>query len=140
MAVSTQRLMLIILSINMLIGVVGEIYLNPTGYNSNNNPLGTEKQLQEQYQKDYYSETGIFGTLKASADRIYENTIGNVITWGKILINMFLKGINPFSFTPADFTDQIEKMFATVLVFARTLMVAFVMLEGYMLFKNRKTS
>ena len=136
--ISSQRLMLIIIALNMLIGFTGEIYHNPTGYSSTTATI--EQALMEEYEQEFQSEEGLWGTVKATANKIYENTIGNVVSWGRIIFKVFIDGINPFSFTASDFSHPVEKQFANILVLFRSLMTAILILEGYMIFKNKKSS
>jgi hypothetical protein len=136
--ISSQRLMLIIIVLNMMLGFVGEIYHNPTGYSDTTATV--EQQLLEEYEAEYKSDEGLWGTVKATANKIYENTIGNVVSWGNIIFKVFINGLNPFSFTASDFNHPVEKAFANLLVLFRSLMTAILILEGYMIFKNKKSS
>lgn len=138
-SVSSYRLLLIIFTVNFLIGIAGEIYMNPTGYTSDNS-FSTRQELYNTYEEEVHSDIGIWGTIKASAERLYDNTIGNAIKWGSVLIKIFLAGLNPFSFTAGDFTHELEKIIANVLVLARSGMMAFLILDAYFIFKNKKTN
>lgn len=134
----TQRLIMIIISINLIIGFVDSINDSPTTWNSNQ--IGTEIDLMEEQEAEFESEEGVWGSVKSSEDRIYENTIGSPIKWGWVLLKTFTRALNPFSFSPSDFETDSEKALAWVLTFFRCLMIMLVSIEGYMFFKNKKNS
>lgn len=137
--ISSQRLLMIIIGINLIIGITAEMYAHPTTW-ENVTQLNTEKDIASDVEQDFVSEEGIWGNVKSTASRLYEGTIGSTIKWGSGLIKIFARGINPFSFSSKDFDTQIEKTIADIIVYIRFLMTILIVFEIYQVFKNRKAS
>lgn len=134
--ISTQRLILIILFMNIAIGIAGSIYQNPTFYEEDY--FYEDNTLYENYGtnfKDSDTHSGI-----VNREQQYEVSIGNSIEWGEITLNILWNGLNPFSFTANDFNSDIEKVFANVLILFRSLMYIIIIIEVYMFFKNKKNT
>lgn len=137
MAISTQRLLLIVLLLNFTLGLVSAFDHNPDSFNIN--MLGNTNERLEEQEVNMYSEDGKYGSIK-NQDNKLEDSAGNSIGWGIALINIFLRGVNPLSIHPDQFEHQMEKAVAYFLIFLRTGLMMLLALEAYMLLKNRKTS
>lgn len=133
---STQRLIMIIIGINIIIGLVGAIYNEPTVYSSNRFTEAID--YNEQFGKDLDSEDKYSGTTNRDYDS--ETTIGNSITTGSIIWDVFWTGLYPLSVHPSMFETQIEKIFANILIIFRALMWILIGVELYLFIKNKKTS
>jgi hypothetical protein len=134
--ISTQRLLMIVIGINLIIGLAGSIYVNPALYDSSH--LSVEQSLYEQYGSEFANDDPFSGVT--NRDSLQESSIGNSLSWGKILLDIFLNGINPFSFKPNDFNTAIEQIVAQILVLFRSLMYILLIVEIIMFFKNKKSS
>lgn len=139
MAISTQRLALVFFCINLIIGVVSQIYFDPDASNFDIGTVTMHDQLMEQYENEMYDDSGILGGLRNKVFQTAES-VGNVVKWGRIILNIALDGINPFSISYADFDTTLEKVGVFMLSMFRVLMWIVVAIEGYMFFINRKTS
>lgn len=137
--ISSQRIITMIIGINLIIGMIMTGYNNPTEYN--NEAVQNEISFIENSQNEYTDEdTGVWGTVKAGAGRLYENTIGNVIKWGYIILSVFIRGINPLSINAGMFENQVLKLIANMILFTRSIMVLVVIFEIYLVFKNKKAT
>lgn len=136
--ISTQRLIMLVIGINLLIGMVGEIWVNPTGYTTSQQ-LEVEIDKMEDLEVNLESEEGIWGSVKQSAGQ-EETTIGSAINWGYSILGVFIRGINPLSIHPSMFTNTIEQVFAWFLIFFRSLIATILGIELYLVYKNKKTS
>lgn len=137
--IGTHRLLLLLIAINMVTGFAMEIYHDPT--NENNDQITTEQQLMEQYEEEIQSNEGIWGGVKRRASDLFENTIGNPIKWGYTILKIFIRGLNPFSFSASDFTHPIEQAIANILILFRSLLMGVVVgVSAYMFFKNKSTN
>lgn len=138
MALLTHRLLIIVVLINIMIGIGMEAYYSPSTFVSAN--INTEIDIMEENEQDFESDDSIWGSVKTTGNRLYENTIGSPIKWGWNILKVFTRAINPFSFTPGDFTDPVEKVMAWVIMLFRSLMTTIIIIEAYMFFKSGKTS
>lgn len=137
--ISTHRLLLILVAINMVIGFAMQIYYDPLS--SNTDQVTVEQQLLEQYEQEMESQEGTWGSIKRTTSQLWENTIGNPIKWGWTILKIFWRGINPLSFTPDDFTHPMEQAMAQGIVLFRSLLMGVVVgLSAYMLYKNKATN
>lgn len=135
---STHRLLIMLIAMNMMIGIAVSIYNSPQTLDTKQMEVENEKlEESEEYAEE---EQSIWGSIKASAEKGYESTIGNPIRWGWTILRIFIRGINPFSFMPSDFTNEIEQEIARVLILIRSLITTITIIEGYMVFKNDKQS
>lgn len=136
--ISSQRLFLLLIGLNLLVGMAAEVYHDPVS--DNVDQVTVETQLMEQYETEFQSQEGIWGSVKATADRIWESTIGSPIRWGWTLLKLLVRGLNPFSFSASDFVNPVEQEIARYLIFFRSALMTIVILEGYLLFKNKKAT
>lgn len=140
--ITSQRILIIFFTINVLIGIATHIYLNPTlsSYVGNGEVVFGQEQTNVESQVDQYgSDDTLYSGIK-NKDYITETTVGNPITWTQIIFDVLNKGFNPFAITPSDYDTYIENAFAWLLNFVKSIFSLIAILEIYMLFKNRKTS
>lgn len=135
---STQRIIILCITLNLLLGIVTIIYDNPNSSITSN--IDTEIEQGEERERDVESESGIFGVVKSTILRPVESSIGNPLKWGFNILSVFIKAINPFSFGASTFNTQQEQIIARVIMFFRTILVTIVAVEMYSYFKNRKVS
>lgn len=134
--ISTQRLLMITIGINLLIGLVSAAYGNITAFDEDDfttQICGIEDKVNQFDSSDEYS-----GVTNREFQQ--ETSIGNPISWGKVLLDTFRCGLNPFGFTANDFEHTMEKMVAFIIMLFRSLMWILLILEIYLLFKNKKAS
>lgn len=134
--ISTQRLIMIVVLINLMTGIVGNIYIKPTTYD--NNIIAGEEDYSQQYSENLLQEDKYSGIRNRGYDS--EQSIGNSITLGSNIWDIIIDGVNPLSVHPNMFESDIEKMFAIILSMFRLLLGIILIVEIYMIFKNRKQS
>lgn len=135
---STQRIIILCLTMNMLLGIVTLIYSDTNADISE--IIDTEISKSDERERDVESESGIFGVVKSTILRPVESSIGNPLKWGFNILGILLKAISPFSFGSATFSTPQEQMIARVIMFFRTILVTITIVEIYSYFKNRKVS
>lgn len=135
--INTQRLILIVLTVNLIIGISQSAYANITTYSADY--IRNELQLYESYEQQFTDDDIIYGGLK-NKETLTDPTIGSSLNWGKILLDVFVYGINPFSINSNMFETYIEQMFADLLMTFRLFMWVLLGVEGYFVIKNKKTN
>lgn len=139
MGISTQRLIIIVVLMNLLIGVVGEMYYEPDSFNTQK--VEDEIGYLEQKEVEMESEEGLWGSVKSTASRIYESTIGDPIKWGGTIASIFIRGINPFYKAGIEYTNNEAETFTIYMIgFLRTLIYLVLIVEMYFVWKNKKTT
>lgn len=137
--ISTQKIIAMIILVNIIMAIA--IEFSRRDENSNYlQIIDAETNSIETSQEEFESEEGIWGSIKSEASQVYEGTIGNVIKWGKVIVDIFLKGLNPFSIRPSQYNNNLEKLVAYLILIARLIMVVIVMVEIYSYFKNKKAT
>lgn len=137
--ISTQKIVVLILMIQILIGIAME--LNAKGIDGT--PLAKTNDtitISDAEVENFKSDEGIWGSIKNEANQLYESTIGNVMEWGATALNVLLKGLNPFSINSSQYDTNIEKLIATIILVIRSFMTTIVIFEGYSYFKNKKAT
>lgn len=137
MAVSTHRLILMFVMLNLIIGIAGTAYYSPRSRNTN--VITEYTDLGGEWEDELTSEDAKWGTAKSTSNQFTETTVGNTFTIGKFIWNVFWMGINPFSIRPSMVDTDIEKIIAYILEWFRSLLMIVIALEAYFVFKNRKT-
>lgn len=136
--ISTQRIMLIILGLSILIGIAGSIYNNVYEY-TDNQDHANKITIIEGAETEFQTEENTWGGVKTSTVTD-QKTIGSGVGWGKIILDIFTIGLNPFSIKPNNYNTYIEQKIAFNLLFLRMMMIALFMFEFVTWVKNRKTS
>lgn len=136
MTISTQRLAIIIILINIFIGIcIGLFHETKSTYDIT--LITTQTATIETAEAEFGDEDKIYN-LQNTEDT--ENTIGNPIVMSHSFWTILWNGINPLSFTPSDFDNEVEKIFASILTLFRSIATLVLMLELYLIFKNKKTT
>ena len=132
MGLTTQRLLVIIIALNLFTQVGIEIY---NGNSLNFDRFETDRQLNEEIAQTQFESSTSFQTNTEIG-----NTIGNTLKMGWNVLSIFAKGLIPYPFNIGDFDTQIEQGVAAVLIMFKSIALALISLEVYMLIKNKKTS
>lgn len=134
--ITSQRLLIILIVINLLVGIGGAIYQekNDINYEQLNNQTAT----LENYNIELGQEEN--SIAQQSQYQLQEGTFGNGLRMSAKIFYLFAAGLRPFPFEKDTFGTFIEQIIAAALVFLKGLMYALAGMELYMLIKNRKTS
>lgn len=136
MGVSTHRFIAMFILINICIGLALTIYTDPTTVTTT---VFTESiDEQEQYEQDIQTDEGIYGTVKSSADRQQEAHVGNPLIWGWRILKLFIYSLYPFGLIHFTYSTTIELFIAIIITLFRTIVMSMAIVEGYMLFINKK--
>ena len=134
---SSQRLLLIVIGINLIIGLVSTIWLNPATYNED--ILSNENALYEAYVLEVKDDDPYSGVT--NRDFQQETSIGNSISLGSVIWDIFTNSLVPWSIRGSHFTNSFEQIAANALVFFRSTLGILLFFDLIiMVIKNRKTS
>lgn len=131
----TQNLLIFIIAFNLLTGAIMEFAISPTATQSSsiNNFISDSQTFGGQVQNESaYS-------VPQSATYI-EPTFGSGISMGKKLFDVFLKGITPIALQGTTPSNNLEQVFLWGLQIFQGVMYMMILLEAYLVFKNRKSS
>lgn len=134
--INTQKLLIIILLMNLVIGLTTDIYKNPSDYT--NNRIDNEIDSRTDFASNVKTEET--APSLHSATVLLENTVTNTVRMGTILFRVFIEGLNPFPISRNLVRTDFEKNIYTGLQYFRALMYILIATEIYMVFKNRKTN
>ena len=134
MGLSTQRLMILVLAINLMISVAYGIYENPT--------LFDESAVSGMVDVGNRLSTDISGesTSIQPENLQVEGSFGNAIRMGTTLFKLFIRGMNPFPFNEDTYTDPLDIIIAWGLMIFRVFIYVLISIELYMILKNRKAT
>lgn len=135
--ISTQRIILLFILMNLLVGIGGTIHNNPTAFNFNK--INEEININEELVNEYTDENTKTGGIPSEDTSGEGKSIGNMFKMGLITWEVIIRAIWPFSVYP-NYPTVIENIIATLILYFRLLGSVLVGLELYLLFKNRKTS
>lgn len=136
---SVQRFVIIMLVINLMIGIAGDIYYNPHILRSNQ--ITTEQSIAENYEVDLKKEDGITGLIKARVTQFWdESPLATPFRVAVTVFKIFARGINPFSLTSTQFDNTMEKIMAWSLIWFRSTFWVLLALEIYMFRTNKKAT
>jgi hypothetical protein len=135
--ISTQRLLLMFLMINVIVGIVDVSYYNPLSYdNQFLDGITTDlDEFSENIQKEDSIWGGILGKL---IDAV--STIVNGVRLGFLLLYFFFKIMIPWPIARLTSYSAIELMIVDFINLFRLLMTLLAGLEIYNLFKNKKAT
>lgn len=136
--ISTQRLLIMVISLNLLMGTLAELFMEPTQFPTNQ--LTTEAQFAKDYENEFESDSGIWASIKSTTTNIWEGTIGNPIKWGYTILRIFVRSALPLPFNESMFETQQEKYIAEGFNWFIHILQIVLIIEAYMVFKNKKTS
>lgn len=135
---STQRFILIMLALNLIVGVASEMYYNTQTYNTTQ--YSTETTLAENSENELKKEDGAAGLVKLTATRVWESPLATPIRVAITLFKIFARGLIPFSILPSQFTSEPEHTLAWILVWFRSMFWVVIAIEIYMIRTNKKVS
>lgn len=128
---------MIVIGINFLIGIVGGLYFNIDQYS--NEVVKNQLTFYDTYEGQYQDEDIIYSGVK-NKETLTDPSIGSSLNWGKVILDIFLYGINPFSINSSQFETYVEQIFADMLSMFRSFMWIILAIEIYMVIKNKKSS
>lgn len=133
---STQKLIITIFLINLFIGMAHSAY-ETTTYDSTflDNKVGQYDEFTDQFENEDQNEPS------KDTNDFSDNSYGSTISWGRIIFKTFVDGINPFSTSQTStYETDLEKNIMDALSVFRVLMYIIIIVELYMLIKNKKNS
>lgn len=134
MATSTQRLMLIILVLNLVIGLAGAIYKQET---YTDEILTPDEEIAQAMGENIINPANLGGGF---SNDIYGGSVGNPFQWGRGLWNIFWYGVTPFPFITAMFSTTTEAAIASGLLLFRLWSYVIIGLEFFLIMKNKKST
>lgn len=137
--ITSQRLIIIFVLFNILTGIVATIYSNPTAGSTDKTQIITEADNLQNTAGGSMTDNNLYGGI-SNTNLVGETSIGNPLGWGTILINVFAKGFNPIAILPNQTLTEIENIFIVLLGLMKAFINVILILEIYMIFKNKKTS
>ena len=136
MALSTQRLIIMFISLNMLLGMSLEFYYHPTEFTTIQTDI--DIAMMEQYEERFTDEsTWYSGIPTAITDFVIG--VGSVSKWALEILWIFAKGINPLNIPRSLAKTTLERAIVDVITFFRAFMMIVAMLEAFFLYYSRKT-
>lgn len=132
--VSTQNLIMVLIAINLCVGM---------GLHAENNPdvfefIDTDTENQQGEEINEYLQAEETNRRPSATTQLEDASKGNALTMGGQIFNIFLDGLSPFPIKRDMVDTQIEKMLVTLLNFFKYLMWALILIELYMVYKNKK--
>lgn len=135
--ISTQKLIILVIGLNLICGLAS-IFTNETAQ---------EYDTRLQNISDIYEEEARLGSTNDSVrghlggENIQETgLLSNPLVQGTTIWNILGSGINPFSINPADFNTNLEKTIAWGIGFIRTILNLILILEFYLIIRNKKNT
>lgn len=135
--ITSQRLMIIVIIMNMMLGWAAAIYVTPTVYNRGDF-IDSINFLKDWDDKTNTEEIKYSGAKRPDTQE--EPTVMNTFTWGLTMLGVFINGINPLSINRLQFDTTLERIAADLLVLIRLLFTSLMIFEAYLIFKNKKAS
>ena len=113
MTVSTHRMLLILITMNMVIGALAGAYMDISGTNSIDDML-TQSDLYYDNFNDMYDEAITDGDIiTADQTTIKDTTYLSTAGTGSIIFKSLSYGLNPFSILPGQYTTVPEQYIAS---------------------------
>lgn len=136
--ISSQRLIMIFILINIVAGIGVSIYAQPNTYDETQTL--EHITINEQYESEFKEDNTKYGGTSVEDDAGEGKTVGNVMKMGSMLWDITINSLNPFSVNRTMFTTSLERIIADILVLFRILGTILMSIELYLLFKNRKAT
>lgn len=136
--ISTQRLIIIMLMINVVVGIVDLTYYSPTQYQTT--PFDSINNQLDAFQQKAQEEETTWGGLFSGAVNVLEVTVINPLRFGYTLLRFLWKAFIPFSILPTGNETPVENVVITVIILFRSLLALIMGIEIYLFFKNKKTT
>ena len=132
--INTHRIIAILLVINIFNSLALEMYQNPTTYSTS---------VFESSESDYKNETNYLKDVTANPERQdleTEGTILDTMKFGLKVVKIVARGINPFSINRTQTDTWVEKIILDIMSLFKFLFAILLIIEVYMIIKNKKTS
>lgn len=137
--ISTFRLLILIIVLNVLITLLGTIYWDPTLVDYS--IIDQSQSNLNVYENDINSDEFGTGSVKTTDLKISDTSYGNLFAWTKMLFSFVSKAFIPWSINASQFNGHIEKMIAWSIIFFRSLLyIIFAWDIVINVIKNKKTS
>lgn len=137
--ISTQRLIIISLLINVMMGLVHGIWLGDGEYDQNF-IINTDIDNLEDYEQEYIQEDKLeLGSTVGTYTG--DTSLGDKLSWGNLDWSLvFKEGIQPWSFKPSDFNTVPEQIGAMILVVFRSMWFILIGFEVFLIWWAKKTT
>lgn len=135
---STQRLIIVAVLLNLMVGLGIEIY-NDTGITSQQEMNNTITQLEE-IEGIAKSNDTEFGNVQGTGTTLAQENVGSALELGKIIWRILFKGLNPLDMTPWKYENNIESGIIWTMMLARGFVNLILIIELYMVLINKKQS
>lgn len=131
---STQRLLIMLISINLIISMAIGITINPRNF--------SDSDVTDYSNRLDYNALNLIGEEEStSAESLNEEgTFGSAGSMGKNVFSLFIKGLDPLPFKNIAHEDDVIKIIIILLTLFRALIGIIIILEVIMLLKNSKSS
>lgn len=130
---SSQRLITLLIAFNLIIGIIVGIHNN-----TNFNDLDDDMSVYDNYVSEFMNDDLYSGVQ--NKNQIKDITIGNTLSWGRIVVSILLAGINPLSIQNLTTETQFENILLNIFTIFRIIVFIFLILEIYFIIKNRKNT
>lgn len=134
MGVSTQRLLMVVIAINLVLSLSYAIYETPRTIDYG--LFGETIDLGGNTATSVEGE----GSSVAPESLQEEGSFTNALRMGSIIFTLFVRGMIALPFNTAGLGSGLEKMIVFGLLLFKSLMYMLLVIEIYMLFKNKKSS
>lgn len=134
---STQKILLIILAINIILGIITQIYIDVDNFSEE--IIENEAEYLQGLETDFEDEETLYGGL-SNENYQEQQVIGNKLKWSKLIFKGLFRGLVPFY--PREYSPEtnIEIILKNGFILLRVFMYMLVALEVYMFLVNKKTS
>jgi len=132
MGVSTQRLLILVIGINLILSLSFAIYEAPRAVNYG--IFGETIDLGENSASITEGESASV----SPANLQEEGSFGSSLRMGRTIFNLFVRGLVSLPFDSTTYTDPLTKIFAIMLILFRVAFGVLLILELYLLYKNKK--
>jgi len=133
MVLSSQKIIVMIVMINLVIGSIYGIWHNPI---DGLNVITEKANILTDYSVHIIEDDPLSSLNNPQLQT--EPSIGNPVSWGKLLLDILWGGINPISIKPSMFDTQFEKILTTFLSLFRSILAMLFLLEAIFILKNKK--
>ena len=131
----SHKLIVILFLMNMMIHLSADMYFSPETVDEDY--LSNEDTIARELGQDFKDERA---TPTSGTEQSFENTFGSGIGMGWNIAKAFFKGLVPWPVTVNTVQTSAEKMMVYGMNIFKGLFYMIVILEGYMIWKNRKTN
>lgn len=136
--ISTQRLMIIAILLNIVFGIVDHVQAGDSAESFDE--LDNTNSYIDGNMEEFQNDEGIWGTVKSSSARLMPEPVVNVVKSSYIFFSIMLKSVNPFSINSLEYDSFIEKRFADLVMLLRCLIMLVLSMEIYFITKSKKVN